>query len=1043
MGHETCDDPVKVIFETDMGNDVDDAMALDLLYKYVDQTKVDLLAISTNKANRYSAPFVDVMNNWYGHASVPIGVVQNGVNSDGESHNFAKTVVQYKVNGQLFFKTNLDCQYSGSVRIYRRILSKQADTSVVIISVGFMTNLAQLLESPPDEFSSLTGKELIKKKVKFLSAMAGNFNKTPSLEYNVKMDIPAATKVFDEWPTAIVVSPFEVGNSILYPAKSIEYDFNWAEHHPMVIAYKNYLPMPHNRPTWDLTSVLYSIEKESGYFSLSKPGTVKVDQAGYTGFRKKSTGKHRILQVNTDQRKKILDRFVELITTKPRIYQELSNCNTTPLNHNTIKNNILEEEFINPNVKFRPMRMIHGNLDGNLIEKLAQYGYGGIVTNVSYENYLKSEQNWITFEKNIKNAIDHMGMRIWIYDEKGYPSGTAGGLVLAEQPELEAQGLAVISESINNQGEINITHPKGHGKIIFARAYKKNEMEINLDSMIDLQAFVNESGNLKWKAPKGNWVLYYFVQKPLYEGTHATHNWAEKRRYINIMDNKATESFIKLTHQKYFKHVGKYFGKGIEAFFTDEPSLLSTYFTGYNPPRTPPILDIPDSDFTLYPTLNWSNSFLDEFKIRRGYDIYSYLPYLVVDHNEKAREIRRDYYKTITELVAENYFGVLENFCSVTGVASSGHLLLEENIYLHPGFEGDIMAMYKRMHFPGIDLLTAYPKKAMEWGATAAKLASSVANYYGKEHVMSEISNAFDSDDAGIGGMTASAGVQFAYGIDMFQSYYDHNKMTEAENREFTDYIGRVGYILSHGERNPQVVVYNPIESIWENTFPAMTLNPQDFNPKAVSLSDNFKNLAIGLVKNHIDFDFMGYDEIMNTEIEDNKLITSAGEKFELLIIPSITLIPPQMPYKIQKMAEAGVKIIIQDKFSFETIIKDSASSFCSNKLNYDHVEMTDNLSEIVDLVKNSVSSKVRIDDKGQEVVMLHKCSPTLDLYLFVNTGDSLTLNLNFISSGREVKLWDPQFGKVSLPEVKRNGNEITTELTLGKWETAIVSIDN
>ncbi|MGD9556692.1 MAG: glycosyl hydrolase [Mangrovibacterium sp.] len=693
-------------------------------------------------------------------------------------------------------------------------------------------------------------------------------------------------------------------------------------------------------------------------------------------------------------------------------------------------------------MNFRPLRIIHNNLDSALIDKLAEYGYGGLVTNVSFENYLKSKENWEKFQKFIQYAIDRKGMRIWLYDEKGYPSGTAGGQVLAEYPEFEAQGLAVITEKENNHGEVIINHPKGHGKVIFIRAYRKAETELELDQMIDLMRFTDENGNLRWNAPKGDWIIYYLVQKPFYEATHAAHNWAEKRRYINIMEKDAANHFIASTHEKYYKHVGKYFGKGIEAFFTDEPSLLGTYFTGYDPPRTPPVLDTPDTDFKLYPTLNWSNFFLNEFTIRRGYDLYPYLPYLFSDENDKARLVRRDYYQTMTNLVAENYFEPLEKFCSRTGVASSGHLLLEENLYLHPVFEGDIMAMYRKMHFPGIDLLTAYPQKAMEWGSTAAKLASSVANYYGKRHVMSEISNAFDSDEAGIEGRIASVGVQFAYGIDIFNSYYSHDKMSKTENRQLTDYIGRVGYLLSHGKRVPQIAIYYPIESIWENTFPSMTLNPQGFDQRAVSISNNFKKLAKNLIENHIDFDYMSNSEILQCKIEGDKMITPSGGEFELLIIPMATFLPSDLLNKIEQLARNGVKIIIQDKLFLKDDMADQTNKFLRNILNHIHVQNADSLEKLVALSGEMVKPKVYLDPGNKEVMMLHKCSSSVDLYFFVNTGESRTFKVKFYSSGSHVKLWDPHTGKVCLVDIKNCGDEITTELTLEKWRSALISIE-
>lgn len=316
------DTGLKVIFETDLGNDIDDALALDMLYKYADQKKVELLAVNTNKNNDYSARYISLMNAWYGYPTIPVGEVENGVNSEGDAQNYAQAVCAYQLDGQTVFKEG-HSDFEKSVSLYRRVLSKQADQSVVIISVGFSTNLAKLLDSPADEFSGLTGKELVTDKVKLLSMMAGNFNENPpKQEYNIIKDVAAAKKVFSEWPSPIVTSPFEVGNSILFPASSIENDFQWAKSHPLVLGYKNYLSMPYDRQTWDLTAVLYAVESDSNYFSVSENGTITIDENGYTFFSKKNNGNHRVLGVNAEQQERIKSRFIELITRQPRFFSE-------------------------------------------------------------------------------------------------------------------------------------------------------------------------------------------------------------------------------------------------------------------------------------------------------------------------------------------------------------------------------------------------------------------------------------------------------------------------------------------------------------------------------------------------------------------------------------------------------------------------------------------------------------------------------------------------------------------------------------------------
>ncbi len=309
---------IQIIMETDMGNDVDDALAMDLLYKSLDKKEIDLLAVCLNKIGPGPARYVDILNTWYGYPDIPIGTLQKGAYCEYDGVNFAKVVAEMKDSQGTSLFEAAKGEYYDAVELYRYILSGAEDNSVVIASVGFSTNLAALLNSGPDRYSDLSGKELVARKVKSLVAMAGHFRSKTHKEYNILRDIPAAKIVFEHWPAPVVISPFDVGEAILYPGSSIENDFAWAKPaHPMVEAYKVYLQMPYDRPTWDPTAVLYALGHED-MFTVSEPGTVKVADNGLTFFTPTADGNCRYLSVTPEQAESIKEYFVEVITTKPK-----------------------------------------------------------------------------------------------------------------------------------------------------------------------------------------------------------------------------------------------------------------------------------------------------------------------------------------------------------------------------------------------------------------------------------------------------------------------------------------------------------------------------------------------------------------------------------------------------------------------------------------------------------------------------------------------------------------------------------------------------
>jgi purine nucleosidase len=162
--------------------------------------------------------------------------------------------------------------------------------------------------------------------VKLLSVMAGAFRTIDQnahyLEYNVTQDLPSARKLASAWPTPIVWSGFEIGISVPFPAISIEHDFSYVPHHPAAEAYCLYNPPPHERPTWDLTSVLYAVMSDRDYFSLSESGSVTVEADGFTRFVGKPSGRDRFLSLNPVQATRVKEALVQLASEPPSAWHK-------------------------------------------------------------------------------------------------------------------------------------------------------------------------------------------------------------------------------------------------------------------------------------------------------------------------------------------------------------------------------------------------------------------------------------------------------------------------------------------------------------------------------------------------------------------------------------------------------------------------------------------------------------------------------------------------------------------------------------------------
>jgi inosine-uridine nucleoside N-ribohydrolase len=311
-------DPVRIIFDTDMGNDVDDALALSLLHAFENRGEARILAVTITKDNRWAPPFVDLVNTFYGRGGIPVGIVKNGATRD--DGNYTRPVAEKKrPGGGLLYPRKLmpNGDIPDAQVVLRRTLAAQPDASVVIVQVGFSTNLARLLDSPADDASPLAGRDLVRTKVRHIVLMAGRFSDSET-EYNITNDIPAAKKLFAEWPTPIVTSGYEIGESVPLPAARIESDFRHPQNHPIADAYRAYKKMPYDEPLWDPTAALYAVRPDTGYFGLSPAGRIAVDDKGRTSFSATADGRQRYLMVNDTQRARIAEAVAELISEPPQ-----------------------------------------------------------------------------------------------------------------------------------------------------------------------------------------------------------------------------------------------------------------------------------------------------------------------------------------------------------------------------------------------------------------------------------------------------------------------------------------------------------------------------------------------------------------------------------------------------------------------------------------------------------------------------------------------------------------------------------------------------
>ena len=303
MGQVVQPVPVKIIFDTDLGPDCDDAGALAVLHGLETLGEAKILGVMASTTSPWCAPCTDAINTYYGRGDIPVATLK-GPGSPGGSEewygdSFNGFIAGYFPNRVRHKEYALDAVY-----LYRKLLSSQADSSVVIVVTGAITNLRDLLVSGADSLSPLDGLSLVRQKVKLLSVMGGIYPR--GQESNFMVDPPATRKVVADWPTPIMFSGFEIGEDLLTGSRL---KTETPENNPVAAAYhlwdlhfaRQFEPgfdpdqaiWPHS--SFDQTAVLYAVRGLQNYWDIQQRGYNHILEDGSNEWRESPDKKHSYL----------------------------------------------------------------------------------------------------------------------------------------------------------------------------------------------------------------------------------------------------------------------------------------------------------------------------------------------------------------------------------------------------------------------------------------------------------------------------------------------------------------------------------------------------------------------------------------------------------------------------------------------------------------------------------------------------------------------------------------------------------------------------
>jgi hypothetical protein len=323
MQRGTAPPPIGIAFDGDLGNRIDAMLAVAMLNGLTVRAEARRISLSVSRSSLVSAEIADVVAGFYrgrppsgsggGVGAISEGMIgmPEGNSPTADTPALAAMLSKKAADGTPLYTSAISSlvNTAESAVLIRNLLLAQHDANAAIVLAGPATGVTRLI-------SLYRAGPQIAAKCRQLVVAAGSFSGGRP-DTAITSDLPAARKLFAEWPTPIVAVGSEVGEALPYPGASIEKDFSWSSAHPVIDAYRLFKPMPYDAPASALAAVLYAAHPDAGHFKLSEPGTISVQDDGRTRFAPAADGRHRYLIVDPAQKDQVIITYTALVSAPP------------------------------------------------------------------------------------------------------------------------------------------------------------------------------------------------------------------------------------------------------------------------------------------------------------------------------------------------------------------------------------------------------------------------------------------------------------------------------------------------------------------------------------------------------------------------------------------------------------------------------------------------------------------------------------------------------------------------------------------------------
>lgn len=545
----------------------------------------------------------------------------------------------------------------------------------------------------------------------------------------------------------------------------------------------------------------------------------------------------------------------------------------------------LTNDFLSPPLRWhsRPLWFWNGKLDAEKTRSMVAackesgyYGMGILPTGDMGMPFMTPEfldQYQVAVEK----ASD-LGMKLCLYDEFWFPSGSAGGLLAKKHPEALSKRLDMLSVDVTGPKAVEQAVPAGTfmGAVAMNKATKQRE---NISDKI-------KDGKIVWSAPAGDWQLMIFTC--VRDGGAGL---------VNYLSPEAVKCFIDLTYQAYYNKFPSHFGTTIDSAFYDEPAL-----------------------YHVQGGRAWTDDFNEKFKKKFGFDPVVYYPALWFDIGPETAAARNALFGMRAELYSTGFPKTINDWCQEHRIQLTGHVDQEELVNPVIGQSGDLIKAFKHQDIPGLDQIGSYGR-----ASRAYKIVSSAAFNYDRPKVMTECYGAMDN--LRVANLYKEAMDQFAKGINTMVPHavwYGSPRITfqpdltpgaatySPELPAYNNYIGRLQRLLQGGRHVADIGVLYPIATLQAGSW----FGPGDPYQGCVEIPDaDYMRVGELLALNvRRDFTFIHpevLDEkcsVADAEIHLNNKVNA--ENYKVFVIPGSRTIHWSSLQKIKAFYDKGGKVI-------------------------------------------------------------------------------------------------------------------------------------